>query len=441
MQDGHLNLAQALTSAMLASEWTESAVFDACVRVLGRKWRWLRPMVGRTVRSFPEYSPPTYHELLGFLSEDSGLERNYERNLVAIDKAMVPGGAFQAHFATRHWKLLRINTIGELAEWLGVQHRELDWFADLKNLNTRSGESPLSHYRFRVLAKRFGKVRMIESPKRRLKEIQGQILWQLLSEIPVSPNAHGFRRGHSIRTFAEPHVGKNVVLRIDLENFFPRVQFVRILSLFQTAGYPKAVALRLAALCTHSTPHWAWGNSLVQSTKSRRSAIENMYARRHLPQGAPSSPALANLIAWRMDCRLSAYAETCGANYTRYADDLVFSGGREFSRSVHRFQIRAAAIAMEEGFGVNHYKTRIMRSAGRQCIAGIVVNRHPNIPRCEYDRLKAILTNCIRHGPATQNRECHPDFRSHLAGKISHVQMINPRRARHLLNLFKQIEW
>src|SRR5882757_7819190 len=146
-----------------------------------------------------------------------------------------------------------------------------------------------------------------------------------------------------------------------------------------------------------------------------------LYARPHLPQGASTSPALANLCAYRLDCRLAGLAESAGAVYTRYADDLAFSGDEEFEKRVERFSIHVAAILMEEGFSVHHRKTRIMRQGVRQHLAGVVANQHPNVIRPDFDRLKATLNNCVRLGPETQNRAGHPSFRSHLDGRVAFV--------------------
>jgi hypothetical protein len=116
-----------------------------------------------------------------------------------------------------------------------------------------------------------------------------------------------------------------------------------------------------------------------------------LYERPHLPQGAPTSPALANLTAYRLLCRLSGLAKSTGAVYTRYSDDLAFSGGETLNRSPSRFSIHAAAVSLEEGFAVNHRKTRIMRQSVRQQLAGVVVNREPNLRRADLELLEAIL--------------------------------------------------
>jgi hypothetical protein len=160
-----------------------------------------------------------------------------------------------------------------------------------------------------------------------------------------------------------------------------------------------------------------------------------------LPQGSPTSPALANLCAYRLDCRLSALAQKMGAQYTRYADDLAFSGEQELERCARRFQVLVCQVALEEGFEIHTRKSRFMRQGVRQQLAGIVINQHPNPKRRDYDRLKAILYNCARDGPSTHNREDRPDFRAHLLGRIAYVSSINPPRGRKLRQLFDRISW
>ena len=167
-----------------------------------------------------------------------------------------------------------------------------------------------------------------------------------------------------------------------------------------------------------------------------------MYSRPHLPQGAPTSPALANLCSYRVDCRLAGLAESAGARYTRYADDLAFSGDEEFERRVERFSTHVAAILLEEGFTVNHRKTRIMRQGVRQHLAGLVVNQHMNVKRPDFDLLKATLTNCVRLGPESQNRDAHPAvFARTWKAEWGLSRSINPARGKRLRAIFERIEW
>ena len=153
---------------------------------------------------------------------------------------------------------------------------------------------------------------------------------------------------------------------------------------------------------------------------------------RHLPQGAPTSPAIANLCAYGLDVRLTALADKTGAVYTRYADDLVFSGGDAFARQAARFTALAAGIAQDEGFVVNHRKTRFMTQADRQRVGGLVVNSRPRAARDEYDALRALLFNASRTSLEAQNRAAHPDFRRHVEGRIAWLSSNDPPRAAKL---------
>jgi len=210
---------------------------------------------------------------------------------------------------------------------------------------------------------------------------------------------------------------------------------------FRTAGYPEQVSQYLAALSTNDAPDDVWQSFPQYGNVADRWRHERLYGQPHLPQGAATSPALANLCSYRLDCRLAGLARSFGGRYTRYADDLLFSGGHVLARSIRKFQRVVYAIAMDEGFGINGRKTRIMRQGVRQCAVGLTVNRHPNIPRYEFDRLKAILHNCVRRGPGNENHAGLPDFRSHLEGRVAFVESVNPTRGQKLRSLFERIQW
>ena len=276
-------------------------------------------------------------------------------------------------------------------------------------------------------------MRLIEIPKQRLRLMQQKILRQILDRVPAHAAAHGFRRGRSSVTHATLHTSQRVVIRMDLKDFFPSIPASRIEALFGKLGYSATVAATLARLCVNRAP----AGALRTRPWSERQALRSP----HLPQGSPCSPALANLCAYRLDIRLEALAQSLGATYSRYADDLVFSGDRRLERALDRFHVRVAAIAREEGFNINTRKTRMMRAGVRQQVTGIVINRHANLPRDEFDRLKAILTNCARHGPQSQNREGRDNFRDYLGGKVAYARMVNPARGDKLQRLFAAIAW
>ena len=217
------------------------------------------------------------------------------------------------------------------------------------------------------------------------------------------------------------------------------------MAIYLTAGYPEPVGRLLTGLCTNTMPLEIWKQARTLELDSDRSPtswqVKRLYRQPHLPQGAPTSPALANLAAYRLDARMAGLARAADASYTRYADDLVFSGGESFARSIARFHVYAAAVALEEGFAVQHQKTRVMRQGVRQRAAGVVLNQKPNISRDDYDQLKAILHNSVRDGPHNQNRAGVADFRAHLAGRIAHVARINPAHGEKLTRLLERIAW
>jgi hypothetical protein len=201
------------------------------------------------------------------------------------------------------------------------------------------------------------------------------------------------------------------------------------------------VADLLAGLCTTRLPADVWDARPHPAADGSDHPTGVRLRQRHLPQGAPMSPMLANLCALGLDVRLSAVARELDATYTRYADDLTISGGEDLSQAAGRVRRVVATIAVEEGFAIQPHKTRVMRRGQRQRVAGVVVNVRPNVLRREWDRLKAIMTNCVRTGPAAQNREQHPLFREHLRGRIAHVAMLNPARGRKLYAIFDRINW
>lgn len=354
---------------------------------------------------------------------------------------MRPRSAALNRALSKH-RLPKLATCGDLAHWLDIPVAQLDWFTGAIAKSRRPAAGPLAHYHYRWMMKRSGACRLLEIPKSRLLDMQRRILRLILDRIPAHPSAHGFVRGRSCATHVVPHIGQRVVMRIDLKNFFPSIPASRVHALFATLGYPEPVARALTGLCTHQMPSAVLrAFPLPENAQKLTWAERKQYQIPHLPQGAPTSPALANLCAYRLDVRLAAAAKAADASYTRYADDLVFSGSENFARAAHRFHILVCRIALEEGFEVNTRKTRVMPQSVQQKVTGIVMNQRPNIPRADFDRLKATLNNCVRHGPQSQNHAQHENLKAHLKGKIAYVQMLNAERAYKLRLLFDKISW
>ena len=437
-----------LADAMLAGPHTPRSVQARCAKALGKKSAWLaalaKAMIVQRSHAWHSASRETLASAIwawpGFLEAWAAEGPLVLRYYFLDSPRMAPLPAGLEHCA-----LPNLPTVGDIAEWLRLEIRDLEWLADVRGFEARARDQRLRHYVYRWVPKRSGGHRLLEVPKSALRSIQRRILHELLEYVPAHEAAHGFRARRSCVTNAEPHVGQQIVMRLDLQDFFVSIQGGRVTAMFRTLGYPEQAARVLAGLCTNRVPA-----DVVEVRDLGKYDFElpqldwltrKRYRSPHLPQGAPSSPALANLCAFRLDLRLQALAESGAAQYTRYADDLTFSGGKELARGAERFLNRVGAVALEEGFSVNFRKTRVMRRGVRQQVTGIVVNEKPNVRREEYDRLKATLHNCARLGPTGQNREKRTDFRAHLAGRIAHLSMLNPDRGRRLKVLFERIEW
>jgi hypothetical protein len=218
----------------------------------------------------------------------------------------------------------------------------------------------------------------------------------------------------------------------------------RVYGIFREAGYPETVAHCLTGLTTNVVPAEEWAR-VPRPTDGRAIGAHGRLGRRlatpHLPQGAPTSPGLANLSCYRLDCRLSALAETIGGTYSRYADDLVISGDEWLTAHARGVRTTVDEVIRAEGFRLNPRKSRLSTRAGRQQVTGLVVNEHPNVSRREYDRLKAILHDAALNGPRAANRGGVPDFRAHLIGRVGWVAATSPHRGRRLAQRLAAIRW
>lgn len=438
-------VAEALASAFLArGAWSSRALIARGESALGGQAKWMRRVVENVLARFPRPPRAHFRALMRFIASLPALpalEHGKPRRQPTVTRTLPAVLAM----GERRWDVPIVATTGDLAHWLELSPGETEWFADGRGLERFDRGERLRHYRYRWVPKRHGGFRLLEAPKPRTKSMQRRILDEILARVPPHDAAHGFRLGRSTLTHATPHVGRASVVRIDLQDFFLAISAAHVSAVFRAIGYPDDVAWVLTLLCTN-----------VAST-SRKEVVLDRYAThadvaalrradmlartRHLPQGAPTSPALANLCARAMDVRLAALATELGLAYTRYADDLVFSGDAELARRARRFEVLVASIVHDEGFAVNHRKTRVMRAGGRQLVTGVVVNEHINVTRDAYDLLKATLHNCVRRGPASEDREHHPDFRAHLAGRIAHTASLHPARGAKLAAVFARIVW
>lgn len=432
------NKIRRLAQSIADGEWQFGAVCDRLHRALDGGPPEPAPLASRLLARFTPGRPPSRAQLLVFLWQDEALHQALSRSAdPALPRILLDPPVMQPPIEPFAQPLPELATLRDVQDWLGLSDRELAWLADREGRQCRIEQPKLHHYRYHWIAKRAGGWRLIEQPKPRLKAIQRQILREILNGVPAHPCAHGFRRGRSCKTYVEPHLVKAAVLRLDLQDFFTSVPPPRIGALFRRLGYPVAVAQVLQGLCSHASSLHLAAPPQGALDWEQRKRLQS----KHLPQGAPSSPALANLCAWRLDCRLQGLARHLGLDYTRYADDLALSGGRQLLGMLPFLRARIGAIALEEGFRINQRKTRLMTQARRQSLTGIVINRRPGLRRDEFDRLRATLYNCARFGPDSQNRQGLADFRAHLHGRVAHAAWLDPAKATRLYRLWEQIRW
>lgn len=305
-------------------------------------------------------------------------------------------------------------TPADVAEALGLDVPELRWLCFHAEAPKRT------HYVYFEVPKRSGGKRLLSSPHAKLRAAQSFVLEEVLSKLPLTSPAHGFVAKRSTVTNAAPHVGQSIVINLDLESFFPSITFPRVRGLFESVGYSPAVATILALLTTEPPRMRADldGESLWLAAGERG-----------LPQGAATSPALSNLVARKLDRRLAGIATKLGFAFTRYADDLTFSGGPEAREKVGYLFARVRHIVAEEGFAINEKKGRVQRKGGRQTVTGVVVNDRVSAPREEVRALRAILHQAKKAGSLeATNKTGRPHYRDHVLGRIGYVTMLDARR-------------
>jgi RNA-directed DNA polymerase len=270
------------------------------------------------------------------------------------------------------------------------------------------------------------------APNAELKEVQRFILHSILStrkgmrssshynwrlspySVPVSKYAKAYLKGKSTRDAARFHIRKEVVLCMDIVDFFGSISYGRVYNMFRDFGYNKGVSTLLANLCTVSDS---------------------------LPQGAPTSPAISNIICQKMDDQIAKWAKAKKINYTRYADDLTFSGDFEASMVISRITKLLATY----GFQVNTKKTRAMRRSQKQEVVGITVNEKMQVSRSLRRQFRQEAYYIAKFGMDRYRRPAHvdlsnDDYLAHLIGQASQAIFVNPKdeKLKGCLEIFRR---
>jgi RNA-directed DNA polymerase len=258
---------------------------------------------------------------------------------------------------------------------------------------------PERYYREFSIPKRNGSLRQIDSPYPILYHIQRWILNNILEKITLHQCATGFIKKKSIVDNAKTHLFKKSLLKMDIKDFFPNIKINRIISIFQNLGYPNKISYYLAKLCCKN-------NSI--------------------PQGSPTSPFLSNIIAKRLDNRLFTLSKLNNINYTRYADDLAFSGDYIHYNIINFIN----KILIEEGFKPNLDKTKLIIGKGKKILTGLSIsNNNITIPRKNKRKLRQDAYFILKFGVKSHIKHKisgDPIYLDRLIGKFSFWNFVEP---------------
>lgn len=305
-------------------------------------------------------------------------------------------------------------------------------------------EHKYKRYNYFKLKKRNGSFREIMSPAKDLKYIQKWILLNVLVNVKLAESCKGFRKGISIADNAKVHEYSNKILKVDLLKFYDTITEKRVYGLFRRLGYIENLSYTFAKITTakHRDTYW---RSFDESPKN---ILENLLTERPpiLPQGAPSSPMLANIIATTMDYRFESLGKKQGFNYSRYADDLTFSvleGGKLPSLSL------VIKIIEDEGFYINKDKIQYLKKGTKQYVTGLTTTNGVNISKRYRKEISEHIFYCRKFGVTKHLQTRYSEFPDYnvikfhnwLYGHICFINSVNKVASEKLLKDFKKIDW
>jgi RNA-directed DNA polymerase len=315
--------------------------------------------------------------------------------------------------------LPELMTLSDIASAMNLTTEDLVW------LTYERSTSDTDHYSRFEIPKRSGGTRLISSPKPKMRIAQSWINLNILNKLTPSQFCYAFRPKTSIVDNAKQHMNKRVIVKLDVKDFFPSITFSRIRGYFEFLGYNPGVATVLALLCTDAPR--------VRITMNARSQIVAIGAR-SLPQGACTSPGLANLIASRLDARLAGLIQTLEGqwSYTRYADDLTFSTTNG-EPPIGQLIAAVSRIAKDENFEIKSEKTRIMRSPRRQSVTGLIVGDEVRIPKATIKKMRSLFHNIETKGKDVVSEELGKDAMNVAHGYWAYLYMVSPTCANKYL--------
>lgn len=311
----------------------------------------------------------------------------------------------------------------KLAEFLDIEYKELRFLVYHRDV------VQVDHYNRYAVPKRRGGTRNIAAPKSILKKAQRKILDEILMKFQCEDSAHGFLKGKSVVTGADEHIKQpELLINMDIEEFFPTITFKRVRGLFKSFGYSGYMASLLAMICTYCERMSIEVKGVIKYVKT---------SERILPQGSPASPMITNILCRKLDKRLNGIASKFGFTYTRYADDMSFSTDCESKQNEGRFCGIVEKILKEEGFNVNKKKTRFLRKNNRQIITGIVVNNEQlGLPRKWIRQLRAAIYNANK---LKVEGNLSVEIKQEISGMAAWAKSVNEKRYRKIIVLANEV--
>ena len=267
---------------------------------------------------------------------------------------------------------------------------------------------PLSYIEI-PFEKKDGTPRPIRAPKKKLKLIQRAILDNILSDIKLPPCCYGFSKNKSIIENAKIHLKGNYLLNLDIRNFFPSVHYTKIQKIFLDIGLNQRLADILCNLTTYEY---------------------------RLPQGAPTSPFLASVALSNLDYRLTKLAKSNYLTYTRYFDDITFSG----SKRVILLERDIIQIIKEEGYIISILKRKIFTKGEIKEVNGILL-KNGKLSLKNTDELLSYVEDISKYGLSRLKTDNPEKERQSIIGKIAFLKQINPGKSYKAESLFSSIKW
>lgn len=297
------------------------------------------------------------------------------------------------------------------------------------------------HYKYFAIKKRSGGLRRIMSPYQDLREIQTWIKENILDNIELPKYVTAFAKGRSTLENAKIHEQKKYILKVDITDFFESIDVRRVYKAFCRIGYEKGVSAWLASLCTSKLDEYKYER--LEEQKEIQKLFEELLLKEEpfLIQGSPTSPALANIICYKMDRRMMGLANKYGCCYSRYADDMTFSA--DDVKSLPKVGM-IRRIVKSEGFCLKEEKTALLHKGNRQIVTGLLVDGRVRVPGKYKKDIKRHIHFCLKYGGREHFHRISP-YRAYgkewLEGRIRYVYSIEPDAAKKLWADFKRIDW